>query len=91
LVQAKELLFGAKGGSAARTQRVLGAWEKLRRAVARLLVAGAAAQDLLPQAKLLLIEAMVTRPTERKDPWLPRPLRGVVFEREGGDRCGGGP
>ena len=51
-------------GGAARTQRVLSAWEKLRRAVARLLVAGAAAQDLLPQAKLLLVEAMVTRPTE---------------------------
>jgi hypothetical protein len=53
-----------RGGSAARRQRVLSAWEKLRRAVARLLVAGAAAQDLLPQAKLLLVEAMVTRPTE---------------------------
>jgi hypothetical protein len=44
------------GGSAACTQRVLSAWEKLRRAVARLLVAGAVAQDLLPQANLLLVE-----------------------------------
>ena len=41
------------------SQRVLGAWEKLRRAVARLLVAEAAAQDLLPRAKLLLVEAML--------------------------------
>jgi hypothetical protein len=50
-------LFGAV--SAARTQRVLGAWEKLRRAVARLLVAGTAAQDLLLRAKHLLLGAIV--------------------------------
>jgi hypothetical protein len=50
-----------RGGSAARTQRDLGAWEKLRRAVARLLVAGTAAQDLLIQAKHLFVAAIVAR------------------------------
>jgi hypothetical protein len=42
----------------------LGAWEKLRRAVARLLVAGIAMQDLLRRAKHLLLAAMVSGLTE---------------------------
>jgi hypothetical protein len=44
------------------SQRVLGAWETLRRAVARLLVAGTPARDLLLRAKKLVFAAMVTRP-----------------------------
>jgi hypothetical protein len=46
--------FTLKKAAALTSQRVWGAWEKLRRAVARMLVAETAARDLLLQAKHLV-------------------------------------
>ena len=53
--------FTLKEAAALTSQRVLGAWEKLRRAVARMLVAETAARDLLLQAKHLVFAAIVAR------------------------------
>jgi hypothetical protein len=49
------------------SQRVLGAWEKLRRAAALLLVAKTAVQDLLPRAKHLLLGASGSQESRRCD------------------------
>jgi len=45
------------------SQRVLGAWEKLRRAVARMLVAEIATRDLLLQAKHLVFAGWIQLPS----------------------------
>jgi hypothetical protein len=58
--RARELNAHQLNEAAALTsQRALGAWEKLRRAVAHLLVAGTAARDLLLRAKHLVFAAIV--------------------------------